>query len=82
MECISKVSNNIIKIVKIRAYKYQELDSKGKAKVIYQMNEIPFDSEFENDNGELITEYDLTQSEVDKLLKFNQVSGDTVILEE
>ena len=58
MECISKVSNNIIKIVKIRAYKYQELDSKGKAKVIYQMNEIPFDSEFENDNGELITEYD------------------------
>jgi len=24
----------------------------------------------------------LTQSEVDKLLKFNQVSGDTVILEE
>ena len=44
--------------VKIQAYKYQELDSKGKAQVIYKMNEIPFDSEFENDNGELITEYD------------------------
>ena len=44
--------------VKIQAYKYQELDSKGKENVIYKMNEIPFNSEFENVNGEVITEYD------------------------
>lgn len=47
-----------MKIVKIKAYKYEELNERAKDKFINEMYDIPFDYDIEDENGELIRKYD------------------------
>ena len=43
-----------MQLVKIQAYKYQELDDKAKEKVIYELNKNAFDSEYETFDGKMV----------------------------
>jgi len=46
------------KIIKIKAYEFQELNNKAKQKFIYEMYDTPFDYEDEDENGNTIIKYD------------------------
>lgn len=46
------------KVIKIKAYKYEELDQKAKDKFIYEMWDMPFDYEDEDKEGNIIIKYD------------------------
>ena len=43
-----------MELVKIKAYKYQELNDIAKKNVIYEMDKNPFDSEYESIDGKMI----------------------------
>jgi len=47
-----------MKIVKIKAYKYEELNEKARDKFINEMYDWPFDYDYEDENGEIIRKYD------------------------
>lgn len=47
-----------MELVKIEAYKYQELDDKAKENFIHKMYDMPFDYEDEDKDGNIITKYD------------------------
>jgi len=47
-----------MELVKIQAYKYQELDDKAKEKYIHTMWDMPFDYEDEDEHGNSIMKYE------------------------
>jgi hypothetical protein len=47
-----------MELVKIKAYKYQELDDKAKENYIHTMWDMPFDYEMEDEHGNSIIKYE------------------------
>tara|TARA_B100001057_G_C22849685_1_gene950467 strand:+ start:1448 stop:1699 length:252 start_codon:yes stop_codon:yes gene_type:complete len=45
------------KLITVRAYEYQELDDKAKARFIHYMYDSPFDFEDEDENGNTVIKY-------------------------
>lgn len=47
-----------MKLAQIKVYEYQELPDKSKHKADIWLDEMPFDYEVENEDGEIVTEYE------------------------
>jgi len=55
-----------MKIIKVNAYEFKELNQKAKNKVIYWLDELPLEYEEEDQQGNIITKYRYFSNMIEK----------------